>query len=490
MQDPSSSEVVTKLEKEKKPSTATAFPILPPAHNFSALGDPSKFEKYINTQLPSAQSANIGGFPSPTTQCPSSEKAPNKINSNFLRGLLKNSYRQSTTELVWVEKHVFPNENLPVSFSEIRVKQDANLWTTPKAAALRPPNDATEANVQDWLNNMANNLALAHGISLPLPNIDRSDRAFDCRTATRAAEGSCMDLKPDICLINRAELHDVDDIIKEQVHWRNVFAIIEITSSGPRSLSRLLKQIQQKAMCLFDVQPQRRYTCALALFGNPPNVYFAFAVVDRTGMLYTKPAGLGTYNAIFFLRIVFSFCFAKPPTLGWDPTMKLHPVTKEVLSIDVTGPYKGEENVTRTFDVVRLLHSSPILYGRGTRVWIVKDETGTFFVLKDSWVGDGKLLSEIEFMKHITRVIEEDKDGYLYKHNCPRYCIGQEKVWSTDIIRGSLKLPGTAARIQRRIVTGPIGDPITSFRSKKEFVSVMIDIVNGMSYICGGNYCC
>lgn len=482
---------VTSKVETNKTSTATAFPILPPAHNFSALGNPAKFEKYINTQLPSAQAANIGGFPSPSPQCFSSEKVPNKINTNFLRDLLKNSYRQSTTEVVWVEKDVFQNEKLPVPFSEQRVSRDPIFWTSPGAVSLRPPNAATEVNVQDWLNNMANNLAIAHGISKPSSEVDRSDRAFDSRTATRAAEGSCMDLKPDICLINRAELHDVEEIIKERIHWRNVFAIIEITSSGPGSLSRLLKQIQQKAMCLFDVQPQRRYTCALALFGTPPgNVYFTFAVVDRSGMLYTKPAGLGTYNSMFFLRIIFSFCFGKPPTLGWDPTMKLHRITKEVISIDVTGSFKGQENVTRTFEVVRLLHSSPILYGRGTRVWIVKDETGQFFVLKDSWIADSKILSEIEFMKHIDRLLQDDEEGYLFKHSCPKYYIGQEKVWSTDTIRGSLKLPGSITRVQRRMVTGPIGDPITSFRSKKEFVSVMIDIVNGMFYIHVDNYCC
>ena len=117
----STNEVTAKVQETKKTSSATAFPILPPAHNFSALGNPSKFDKYVNTQLPLAQAANIGGFPSPSPQCPSSEKAPNKINTNFLRDLLKNSYRQSTTEVVWVEKDVFQNEKLPVPFSEQRV---------------------------------------------------------------------------------------------------------------------------------------------------------------------------------------------------------------------------------------------------------------------------------------------------------------------------------------------------------------------------------
>jgi hypothetical protein len=32
-------------------------------------------------------------------------------------------------------------------------------------------------------------------------------------------------------------------------------------------------------------------------------------------------------------------------------------------------------------------------------------------------------------------------------------------------------------RIHRRIVTSPVGDPITSFKSKKEFINIMISII-------------
>ena len=182
-------------------------------------------------------------------------------------------------------------------------------------------------------------------------------------------------------------------------------------------------------------------------------------------------------NVFVFLRILFAFCFAKPETLGWDPSMILDPVTKELLAISVTGcEYNSNVTVTRTFKVVKELHSSAILYGRGTRVWIVKDEQGRFFVLKDSWTLADKRGSEIEFVQNIERIILEDEDGYLFQYNCPTYCIGQELVWTTRTIRSQVEK--RSIRNQRRIVTGPIGDPITSFRSKREFVSVMLDIVN------------
>ncbi|KJA14667.1 hypothetical protein HYPSUDRAFT_208538 [Hypholoma sublateritium FD-334 SS-4] len=147
--------------------------------------------------------------------------------------------------------------------------------------------------------------------------------------------------------------------------------------------------------------------------------------------------------------------------MGWDPAIRVNPSTAEVMSIDVTG-FLEDTGVVVT-------------------LWIVRDEQGRFFVLKDSWTLANRSVSEVDFIQHITRAIQDDPDGYLFKYICPRYHIGQEKVWSTETIRGQLdKGP---VRIQRRIVTGPIGDPITSFRSKREFVSVLLDIVNGLEFL-------
>lgn len=467
-------------KNEKKTASTTAFPILPSAHNYSALGNPERFQDYITTQLPLAQAGSVGGLPAPVPELPTSEKSTtNKINSTFFRGFLKNAFKQTTSETVWIEKHIFRDEVLPVKFEETRVTADVTLYRVASSSTLHQPEAATELSVQDWLNNIATSLSSIHTLLDPSFTVSRADRSFDCRAATRAAEGSCMDLRPDICVIRRV---DHAETLEERLHWRNVYAFIEVTSSDTSKLSNVLKQIQQKSMCLFDVQPQRRFVCALGLFGNPPNIVYTFVLVDRSGLLYTKAVPLQSYHASFFLRVIFAFAFAKPETLGWDPTMKTHLETNEVVSIDVTGFYKDSTvQTTHTFEVVRLLHSSPILYGRGTRVWIVKDETGQFCILKDSWTLAGRVASEVDFIRNIDRAVQEDPSGYLFKHSCPSYIIGQEAVCSTDAIRGVLMKSPT--RIQRRIVTGPIGDPLTSFRSKKEFVSVLLDVVNCMSFL-------
>ncbi|KJA16115.1 hypothetical protein HYPSUDRAFT_207350 [Hypholoma sublateritium FD-334 SS-4] len=52
-------------KKKQASSPATAFPILPASHNFSALGNPDKFQAYITTQLPLANAGCVGGLASP-----------------------------------------------------------------------------------------------------------------------------------------------------------------------------------------------------------------------------------------------------------------------------------------------------------------------------------------------------------------------------------------------------------------------------------------
>ncbi len=289
--------------------------------------------------------------------------------------------------------------------------------------------------------------------------------------------------KPNICVLDKADQFSVNKAAGP-MHWRKIFAIVEVTAAKASQsvLKGILGQISEKAACIFDVQPQRRFTCALAFLGKPDDMEFIFVVVDRSSLIYTPAASLHSTQALSLLRIIFAFCFAVPETLGWDPAVVLNPFTKEATHIKITGYARNSITLTtQTFKIVNLIHSSAVLYSRGTRVWIVSDEDGRFYVLKDSWIQGGRQKSEIDFVNHIEDIIENDPEGYLYKYICPTYSIGQDTVWNTDNIREYI--PKSHTRRHRRIVTGPIGDPITSFRSKTEFVSAFLDIVNGIFFV-------
>jgi Fungal protein kinase len=199
-------------------------------------------------------------------------------------------------------------------------------------------------------------------------------------------------------------------------------------------------------------------------------------------MTHTLHTPIISYEAFTFLRIVFAFCFAKPETVNWDPSMTVDPETYEVTSIAITASNnnKPTSNITTcTFDIIKLIHSPQILYSCGTRVWIVKNQQGHFYVLKDSWILEVSAISEIQLIRHIEKTIKQDLDGYLFQSNCPLYIIGQDCVCSTNTICGLLSDKPAACHWQR-IVTATIGDPLTFFRSKKEFVFMFLDIVNSM----------
>jgi hypothetical protein len=59
----------------------------------------------------------------------------------------------------------------------------------------------------------------------------------------------------------------------------------------------------------------------------------------------------------------------------------------------------------------------------------------------------------------------------------PRFVVGEEIGDSTNTRRGRLTdMP--PERLHRRAVTGPVGDPLTSFRSREEFLKVLLDCVD------------
>lgn len=263
-----------------------------------------------------------------------------------------------------------------------------------------------------------------------------------------------------------------------------IYAFVEVTKSKSR-LPELIRQVTERAACIFDVQYQREFVCALAIYGEPTKLEYTFFVVDRAGVTQTSPSmPINSYAIFLFMRIIFAICFAKPESIGWDPLVEIHPDTYEPTRVTILETLKSVDAnnpsttvVRRTYDIVKLIHRSPILFGRGTRVWIVKDEEGQFLVLKDSWIHEASTTSEITLLQKINKAINDETTGYLFKNNLPSFVSGQECVCSTDTVRGLLTNK-PAKRHRRRIVMRIIGDHVTSFRSKTEFVAVFLDLVN------------
>lgn len=464
--------------------TPNIFPVLPAAHSLSALSYPSIFEDYLKTEIPLAFKAPDGT----DTRAPSTpflspppvlEKCSRPLDTGYIHSFLQDSRKTVVAKMEWVKRVVFPNHKMPDQFIDAGLLDLPLLWTSSEGQpkALQAPAGPKEVNIKQWLLNIKNTLALAHNLDAPSLNAG-VNRTFDCSTATKPPVGSYILRKPDISIV---PVRTLQSNIHHNIafNWRQVDSFIEVTSTA--SQEDIVRQLTVKAAVIFDAQPRRRFVPALVFFNPNANRQFSFlfAIIDRAGVVHTPITPLLSYTSIDLLRIIYGLCFANPETLGIDPSMGVDPVTGEVTTITVEGrdPLTNG-TIRRTYLVVKLLHSSPILYSRGTRVWIVKDLSGRYFIIKDSWLLDESMSSEISFMTHIQQLIAQSKGGHLFQHSCPHYELGQDVVFKTKLIHSPFDT--AQSRTQRRIVTGPIGDPITAFRSKHEFVAVMLDIVNCM----------
>ena len=220
---------------------------------------------------------------------------------------------------------------------------------------------------------------------------------------------------------------------------------------------------------MFYAQSFRKFVLGLGFIRPTREASLSFFVVlvDRAGVVYTNTSRVDGYSGLELARILFGLAYARHKTLGVDDKMTIdHPVGK-VTSITVDG---------QEFHVVAEIHSSPSLFSRGTRVFVVRDTHGALHILKDSWVLVSQNVPESDFVKKISKTAE-GLDNERFKRLCPKVIAADNFLDSTDTPRGRLAKK-SCTRIHRRIVTGPIGDPLTSFRSRQEFVQVILDTVN------------
>ncbi|KJA13936.1 hypothetical protein HYPSUDRAFT_150995 [Hypholoma sublateritium FD-334 SS-4] len=157
-----------------------------------------------------------------------------------------------------------------------------------------------------------------------------------------------------------------------------------------------------------------------------------------------------------------------------DPLVTFDRFTGKPLKVMVDG---------QEFTVITQIFASPYLFSRGTRVYIVADKGQKFHILKDSWVQSNHASSEVDNIQKISRMVEEAEGlTELFRALCPRFVAGDNDICSTDTPRDSLTSL-CIGRTRRRIVSGPIGDPITSYRSRVELLQAFIDIANQLDFI-------
>jgi hypothetical protein len=175
--------------------------------------------------------------------------------------------------------------------------------------------------------------------------------------------------------------------------------------------------------------------------------------------------GCSTENGLLLLSVLAFLMFGSPGDIGLDPHFEINPLDGQVVAIKC-------EN--RRFEVVKRVHALRSLFGRGTQVWIVV-HSGLKYILKDSWVREDHIHNEVATLRRIKG--HKGLEGHV-----PKLIYGGNVIINgvEDSIR-RYRSAHCIHRIHRRIIISPVGEPITSFKSKKEFIQAMITITDSKS---------
>ena len=266
--------------------------------------------------------------------------------------------------------------------------------------------------------------------------------------------------KLDVVLLDRSYYDSISQKTSPGTKWVFIKALAEVHQTPD---AKLTDMIGVKSYLTFLCQPHRRFTISLS-FLNAEKGQFSITVTDHAGQIRINKIhliGSSIENSLLLLSTLVFLMFGSPEDIGLDPSFEINPFNGQVIAIEC-------EN--RRFEVVKRIHALQSLFGRGTQVWIVT-HNGIKYIMKDSWVREDRIHNEVE---NLCRM----KDHKELEDRVPTLICGGDVVINgvKDSTR-RYRSARCAHRIHRRIVTSPVGEPITAFKSKKEFIKVMISII-------------
>lgn len=469
------------LVVRKPPRPAMLRPL-----NLSAYTRPNDYESYIKQMLTPPE---LHAARSSVTNILEAESLANlrKKNGDEFADRMAHevSRQQPGASEIWV-RNVCLRNTVPAEFDEI-VYATSDFWNSNDGTFSQLP-EFTELGVKEWLNKLAQSLAtkmrdIADPTSAGTPGPPPL-RTWCKVTANMSPTGGSHQRKPDVSLFDE----EITDLIENKdpkkdpmkAGWALVKAFVEVTQNQSYSFFNMLVNIAQKAYLMFESQPFRRYVISLVFINKDPSPYWALVFLDRSGIISTDLFSFKHTAATTLARLVYVLSYGRPSSIGIDESMIVNKYTGLVTHIIVFGqtPTSGGQPIKRIFEVVQPISATPQLSGRATRVWVVR-RLGSLYVLKDSWPLKHKPFSEIRHLMKINQTIMKDEAmREKMKHIYPVFIIGQEFMeHDTSVFRVVFGLLSVSARVHRRTVTEPIGDPLTSFNTKFQFCSVLYDVV-------------
>src|ERR1700722_8402975 len=362
------------------------------------------------------------------------------VNTEDMNKLLDQELRDVVLRNVeLLPETIFPDHKLPFLPNDTLLKSLNAVYAN--SDWINPPS-GSESDLARWMNSIGSALASSTGRVLL--------KQWSSRFAFTPLKGSPIKRKPDVILLDSADMKKVDEI-----QWRHVRGLCETTNEDSFH-NRIRNTISNKSFIVFTTQYDRRFLPCLSFW----NSKFRLTICDRSGIVHSITYTING-NVLTLLRILIALMFGDDSLVGYDVSMCRGSGGK-IESITVCGV---------KYEVVGIIFFSETLRGCGTQCWHVQKD-GEGYVIKDSWIHRGRQHSELEILKEISGI-----------QGVPRFVCGEDielpdkTVDSTALIR--MGQSSIDIRIHRRLVMQPVGEPISSFISKKELVGAFIDIING-----------
>jgi hypothetical protein len=283
-------------------------------------------------------------------------------------------------------------------------------------------------------------------------------------SVTGGTAPATINRKPDLVLLGH-EYFKILEKMTQHVNWLHIRSFTEVTMEL-RVPARMIPTINAKSYLSFILQFDCCFATSLSFIGSGE---YSLTVMDRQGQIhYTLLLRSGLEPTQRFLTILAFFMFGNDTDIGLHSHFIHDPKTDRSVAVNVDDQH---------YELEECIYMVESLVGRGTNVWVVSQNNQSF-VLKDSWVLENLIESEIA---HLHAMLGHDKISLLV----PTFIAGGDVeingiTDSTANYHGSDLLGRPCnQRIHRRVVTGPVGMPLTRFRTKKEFINVMIGVVTG-----------
>jgi len=379
---------------------------------------------------------------------------PAQLNEALGKELTENT---SQTNSSFLEK-LLPCERLPFPVNEELLRKlstaigaNAPIWNGPRGCFHRPPMiDFGEAALCKWLNHIGMTMGLVYG-----RQCERLWWSGRCRAPLVA---SSVQQKPDLVLLDRSYYDKLSQNDFADTGWAFVKAVAEVHLPNAQ-----LTDTTSRSYLTFLCQPHRRFTISLSFF-NAKKIRFSVTVTDRVGQICLTEMDLMeplVENGLLLLSILAFLMFGSPEDVGLDPHFEIDPLNGHIVAVEC-------EN--RRFKVLKRIHALLTLFGRGTQVWIVA-HNGVRYIMKDSWVREDHNNNEVAHLRKMTS--HEELKGRVPTLICGGDVVVNGLKDSTQRYR----IACCTHRIHRRIVTSPIGESVLSFKTKKEFIRVLISII-------------